>query len=178
MTLRDPVDRAWSHYRMVTSEDGTEAQRKVRGVAWRGKTFGEVVEEEMGSEEVKALVENDSDENYGRYLKTCPMNTGSHSLIVRGMYELQLRPWLRAFDVKDVLVVKMEDMKRDGMQPTMDRVYDLLDLPQYEVKDEGAKNSREGRRESIPEDVKEKLRALYEKFDKKLFEKLGWEERW
>ena len=58
------------------------------------------------------------------------MNTGSHSLIVRGMYELQLRPWFKSFDREAFLVVKMEDMKRNGMQTTMDEVYDLLELPE------------------------------------------------
>ena len=54
---------------MVTSEDGTEAQKKVRGDAWRDLTFGQVVETELESEEIKALLEDDSEENLGRYLE-------------------------------------------------------------------------------------------------------------
>ena len=43
--LRNPVDRALSHYRMVTSEDGTEAQKMVRGRNWVEKSFEQVIEE-------------------------------------------------------------------------------------------------------------------------------------
>ena len=35
--LRDPVKRARSHFAMVTSQDGTAEQRKVRGKEWLKK---------------------------------------------------------------------------------------------------------------------------------------------
>eukprot|EP00518_Triparma_eleuthera_P006079 CAMPEP_0182486962 /NCGR_PEP_ID=MMETSP1319-20130603/47662_1 /TAXON_ID=172717 /ORGANISM="Bolidomonas pacifica, Strain RCC208" /LENGTH=475 /DNA_ID=CAMNT_0024689069 /DNA_START=714 /DNA_END=2137 /DNA_ORIENTATION=+ len=168
-TLRNPVDRAWSHYRMVTSDDGTPAQKKVRGEAWRGRTFAEVVEAELSAPHVKRLLDDDTEEALEAYLETCPMGTGSHSLVARGLYELQLRPWLREFGRDRILIVKVEDMKRGGMQPTMDRVFEHLGLPAFEVKDEGAKNARGGR-DDMPKDVKERLEKVYERFDKKLFE--------
>ena len=55
--LRDPVKRAHSHYVMVTSADGTEAQKKTRGDAWWGKTFEEVVDEELAMLEEAGLRE-------------------------------------------------------------------------------------------------------------------------
>jgi Aspartyl/Asparaginyl beta-hydroxylase len=40
---REPVQRAQSHYAMVTSTKGTPAQLKARGSEWRSKTFEQVV---------------------------------------------------------------------------------------------------------------------------------------
>jgi len=69
--VRDPIDRAWSHYRMVTSDDGTEAQKIVRGTAWEGKTFEEVVDMEL--EELKELglgeIETEIDVVFRRWLE-------------------------------------------------------------------------------------------------------------
>ena len=45
--LRDPVKRCFSHYQMVTSEDGTEEQKINQGPDWQNKTFEEVINEDF-----------------------------------------------------------------------------------------------------------------------------------
>ncbi len=48
--LRNPVDRAYSHYQMCVDPTGTPEQLKNRGrSAYVGKTFEQVVEEEIVS---------------------------------------------------------------------------------------------------------------------------------
>ncbi len=89
--LRDPIDRALSHYSMVTSEDGTDAQKKTRGTAWRGKTFEEVVDMEMNELEKYGVLKDPTEESFKSYLNTLPMGTGSHSLLARGKRSWQVR---------------------------------------------------------------------------------------
>lgn len=45
------------------------------------------------------------------FLASRPMGFGSHSLLARGLYALQLRPWLDAFPREQLLVLFMDDMK-------------------------------------------------------------------
>ena len=86
---------------MVTSDDGNEAQRATRGKAWDGMSFEDVVDMEMKQLEKFGLGEgifhnvlNSGDEEKAKalekYLNTVPSGSGSHSLIVRGIYYLQV----------------------------------------------------------------------------------------
>ena len=160
---------------MVTSEDGTEAQKQVRGRNWVGKTFEDVIEEELRElEEVGLYKGGEWDySKYGDYLKTRPMGTGSHSLLVRGCYWMQLQAWLENFKREDILIERMEDMKRDGIQKTVSRAYEFLGLPEFKVVDEGSKNSRSY--DGMEEATRERLEQIFEAEDRKLFEGLGWE---
>jgi len=163
--MRDPVQRAASHHAMVTSTDGTPAQLKTRGMEWRGKTLWEVIRielikmkncglipywniEEGGLDRDSFAQFTDSpqeDEAWDRYLQQhVPLNTGSYGLLTRGMYAVQLRPWLKAFDRDQFLCLKLESMKSgNGVGETMQKVWAHLDLPNHPLTDESAKNSRE-----------------------------------
>lgn len=161
--LRDPVKRARSHYEMVTSNDGTEEQIMHRGTEWQNLSFRDVVDLDFKNMNSAGLIpywNTDSktvdmdifnsfvgsqreDEAFRKYLEDYViMNSGSHSLIVRGMYELQLRQWYRSFSNDSFLVLKLEDMKENGVQNTMNKVYQHLGLPIFKVEDDSAKNAR------------------------------------
>ena len=52
--VRNPVDRAFSHFQMSVDVTGTPEQMKVRGLSlYMGKTFEQVIEEEIN--ELNAL---------------------------------------------------------------------------------------------------------------------------
>ena len=168
--LRNPVKRAESHYAMVTSTEGTEAQLKARGKEWRAKTFHQVVMQDLHKMQDCGLIPYwnmqegtvdqeifDSftgspaeDEAWDRYLQGIPLNTGSYCLLGRGMYELNIRPWLKAFERTDFLVLRLEAMKERGVKATMRQVWQHLDVPIVDMEDEGPKNTRDY--ESIVED--------------------------
>jgi hypothetical protein len=176
--LRDPVKRAISHYAMVTSAEGTEAQLQSRGREWRSKTFQEVVIDDLtkmrdcgllpylkfhykpGDEkrpEFWSTIAFDEemfnafsgsageDEAWSMYLcKNVPMKTGSYGLVTRGMYELNLRPWLRAFDPNDFLVLKLEGLQKDVSKDGIAKVWEHLGVPPIDmVADSSPKNSRD-----------------------------------
>lgn len=159
--LRDPVRRAQSHYAMVTSLDGTPQQIKTRGAEWRNKSLEQVIQEDLWKLKRHGLIpywdmdlaqvdqvifdefvgSTQEDEAWENFLKTeVPVNTGSHNLVSRGMYELNLRPWFRAFHKTQFLVIKLEDLEK--VQPVMTKVWNHLGLPHYQVEDESAKNTR------------------------------------
>ncbi len=203
--VRNPTKRAHSHYEMVTSLDGTEAQIKARGTEWLNKSFQQVIQDDFMNMNVCGLIpywdmerqdvdmdifnsfvgsleENDA---FALYLKKfVKMNTGSHSIIVRGMYELQLRQWVNEFERDHFLVIKLESMSSngnsenggDGVDGVMKRVWNHLNLPQYKIQDEEAKNTRAYRTE-LDQETKEILDRFYKPHSKRLASFLFNEER-
>ena len=77
----------------------------------------------------------EEDAAWQRYLKKhIPLNTGSYSLLARGLYELNLRPWLRAFAASDFLVLKLEAAKdATVLQETLQAVWKHLGVPYYTI---------------------------------------------
>jgi len=176
---RDPVQRAESHYAMVTSTQGTPAQLKARGSEWRNQSFDQIVcddwrkmkecgllpywtinnknDADDGSLDISAAVFDpdlfeafagtaEEDAAWERYLKKhIPLNTGSYSLLARGLYELNLRPWLRAFAASDFLVLKLEAAKdATVLQETLQAVWKHLDVPYYTIPNaDTPKNARD-----------------------------------
>ena len=162
--MRDPVRRAASHYAMVTSTEGTQAQLKTRGSEWRGKTLWEVVQMEVTKMKECGLIpywdttekgvldqeifdtfagSPQEREAWDRYMEHhVPLSTGSYGLLTRGMYAVQLRPWFRAFDRDQFLCLKLESMNK-GVPETMQKVWTHLDLPSHPVEDDSAQNSRQ-----------------------------------
>ena len=190
--LRDPSKRAKSHYEMVTSLDGTPEQIKNRGKEWIEMTIEEVIESDLKNMKESGLIpywnvdsktidmkkfyefsgSKKEDLAFKEYLKThVPMGTGSHSLVSRGMYELQLRQWIRAFSSDAFLVLKLEDMKKNGVNATMKKVWKHLGLPEYEVQDESAKNTRSY--DEMKDETKEMLDRFYKPHNARLELLLG-----
>ena len=198
--LRDPVARTESHFAMVTSKEGTPAQLQARGCEWRDKTLQQVIEMELAKmndcglipywKMPQGVVDEDlfeqfvgsSEEEFAfqRYLeKYVPLNTGSYGLLTRGMYALQLRPWLCAFDREQFLVLQLEGMKKEGVAATMQKVWAHLDLPTFPVADETAKNTRDY--EPMEPHLKRYLQRFFQPHNRLLAKVLGdveWEDVW
>lgn len=197
--LRDPVARAASHFAMITDPEATPAQRRTRGTAWLGKSLAVVALEEL-----RYLV------HLGLLVRKGPLahkdapaaprltdpfvldstrlnvvlsempNHGAHSLLLRGLYALQLRPWLAAFPSSSFFYVRCEDLDVDA-HLTNDLVLQVqrhvglrehpLDLKDAKVKH----NKRE--RDPLPSKIEAELRAFYEPFNDDLYQLLGWPSR-
>ncbi len=129
--VREPIARAVSQYAMVTSPQGTPAQMAARGNEWRNKTLEEVLESDISNLKEDGLLPywdivtktvnmevyhnfintRDEDEAWERYVRTrIPLNTGSYSILARGMYALQCRQWFRSFEREKFLVMKLEEL--------------------------------------------------------------------
>lgn len=180
--LRDPVRRALSHYAMVTDENGSAAQLKVRGMEWRSKSIDEVIDEEMEALRRAGVVANGAVDwqHFSRsHLAKLPNSHGSHSLLLRGLYALQLQPWIAEFGRDAFCFVRCEDMRTPrGVQEQVDRVVEHLGLRPHPVADTSAKNTRSYA--AADEAVVQRLRDFYAPFNEDLYELLGWGEdkRW
>lgn len=189
--VRDPVARAFSHYQMVTSTEGTPEQIQTRGTEWRGLAFEQVIRQEMVKMQECGLIpyfnietgqidttmfqsfagskaENDA---WDRFLVDIPMNTGSHSLIARGLYELQLRPWFKFFEQDRFMIIRLEEMNGQGVSRIMDQVWDHLDLPRYQFEDVAAKNTRTYDRMSV--ETEQYLQRFYSPHNEKFATVVG-----
>lgn len=97
--LRNPVDRAYSQYQMCVSLDGEPAQLAVRGrSSYVGKSFREAVQQEIQELKANAISPSTSSEDFiEKIVNKRPMGHGGHSIVARGLYCLQIRPFLDAF---------------------------------------------------------------------------------
>ena len=166
VTTRNPIQRAESHYAMVTSPEGTPAQLKTRGMEWRKKTFRQVAMEELEQMKecgllpywnmetgvcdeaiFKSFMDTEEEDKawYAFLERNVPLNTGSYGLLARGLYALNLRPWLKDFDKSQFLVLQLEkDLHSDNVRSTMERVFDHVGVPSsFELEDVSPQNARE-----------------------------------
>ena len=165
--VREPVARAESHYAMVTSPVGTAAQLKTRGMEWRHQSFWQVVMDDLQHMKDCGLLPHwtietgecdegvwkefsgspAEDQAWSVYLERhVPLHTGSYGLLARGLYELQLRSWLRAFPVNQFLVLVLERDLADSasLHRTMDRAWKHLGIPAItSLDDTTAQNTRD-----------------------------------
>jgi len=199
--LRDPVKRCYSHYHMVTSEDGTEEQKQNRGTDWCGKTFEEVVDEDiqlmhqvglipywntLTAEIDEQLFEQfvGSDEElvaFCRYQELIPMNKGSHSPVARGLYHLQLRCWLKEFSQESFMVIPLEFLSSaSSTQRVLSRAFEHLGLTPVDIQDLSAKNARPTYAAMEPK-TQHLLERFYGSHNQMLHELLGgheWKDIW
>lgn len=123
--LRDPVARAYSQYQMALDTSGTPEQMKLRGLSsYSGKSFEEVIESEIATCENAGLTvgcshdpiliyyqpETSFEDFQKTFLPSLPMQHGGHSIILRGLYALQLQPWLQSFP-NQIKILSINDLK-------------------------------------------------------------------
>uniref|UniRef100_A0A7S1XSD5 Aspartyl/asparaginy/proline hydroxylase domain-containing protein n=1 Tax=Phaeomonas parva TaxID=124430 RepID=A0A7S1XSD5_9STRA len=182
--LRDPAKRAVSHYRMVTDPSGTPAQKRTRGTAWLESDLSTLVEDDIaalaaaGVDRGVRAAEVDWDRFQSQYLEKMPNNHGSHSLVLRGLYALQLRPWIEAFGRDAFVFVRCEDLTTaEGVQAEVDRCVRHIGLRPHKLDNTKASNTRSYDRTPGPAEAR--LREYYEPFNQELYELLGWgEDKW
>ena len=171
--LRNPVERAYSHYQMSISTEGTDEQRRVRGLSTYAKmSFPDIVKEEIEAVELAGLTPYCDLDKYHKFIRNLPMGHGGHSLILRGMYCLQLAPWMEAFPSDQLKVLSIGDLKGDAIQVnrSMQEVYSFIGLPPHELEDIEPKNSR--MYEPMDPHIRSILEKFYEPYNNRLFEML------
>lgn len=113
LLLRDPVQRAWSHYQ----------ERRANGVETLSFEQALDVEEERTAGELERML---SDPGY--YSPAYDW----YSYHQRGIYLPQLRNWLASFPAEQLLVLRSEDMYED-VQGVYDQVCAYLQLPGFDL---------------------------------------------
>jgi hypothetical protein len=157
--LRDPVDRAYSHYRhnLVTKEETLTFEDAL--AAEDGRLQGEL-------ERMRA------DESY------VSVNYRAYSYVARGIYVDQLRAYGELFAREQILVLRAEDYFEDP-GAVCGRVLEFLGLGR-EVP-AGVKLPGTVRHPSVPAAAAQRLREFFRPHNERLYEYLGvdfgWERR-
>lgn len=149
--LRDPVDRAYSHYQLI--------RRRGR----EDLSFDEAIRAEparLAGEEEKLL-----DPSYHSF------NHQHLSYVSRGFYIDQILAWTRYFPLQRFLFLKSERFYEDPTT-TLHKVFAFvgvqpIDLATYEVHQRGAYT------DDMPPETRASLRDLYAPHNQRLYELLG-----
>ena len=137
--LRDPVERAWSHYRHEVD----------LGYEWLG--FEAALDAEDGrlaGEEERLLRDPAAASEAHQH----------HSYVARGRYAPQLRRWFEALGRDRVLVVRSEDLYAEPAA-TFARVLEHLDVRPWDPGDWRVRNAATSR--SLDDAVRARLRAAF-----------------
>jgi hypothetical protein len=156
--LRNPVDRAYSHYQMMVRR-GFESlgfEQSVEAEAARLRS----AKESMLEDEYHASLEHQR-----------------FSYLSRGIYVDQLIRWARFFSREQMLVLKSEDLF-ERPRDTFRLVYDFFDLPHWEpqtweVRKKGGKYKQE-----MDPATRHRLEEYFEPHNKRLYEYLGTDFGW
>mgnify|MGYP001949421720 FL=1 len=149
--LRNPVDRAYSHYNME------------KRLGYEKLSFEEAIEsEEKRLENEKEKMIYDSD--YQSF------NFQVYSYLSRGKYIEQFNEWFKYFKKDDLLILETEEFKRNK-QKILSQTFDFLSID--DVKFTNLQNENVGKYPSLDENTRIKLIEYFKPYNKKLFELLG-----
>jgi hypothetical protein len=154
--LRDPVERAWSHYK----------ERVRHGAEPLG--FEEAIEREperLAGEVGRILAEP----GYSSFAHE------HHSYLAQGRYLDMLPAWLERFPSERVLVVPSEDLYADP-QAVLDQVTVFLGLPPWRLRDRTWHNYHPAA--DMREQTRRHLRGLFAEHNRDLAELLGMRLGW
>jgi hypothetical protein len=150
--LRNPVDRAFSHYR----------HRIRKGV--ESRTFEAAIAEEL---ELEAADD-------GSLREDAYYDSPAHakrSYLTRGLYARQLRRWFAVYPRDRFLIVRSEDFFNDP-RATYARILEFLGLPSWQPK-EMRKYNFFGESQPMPDATRRQLQAFFEPHNRELAELTG-----
>ena len=158
--LRNPVDRAYSHYQ--------HQAKRVQGETRETLPFEEAIEaeERILPGEVSKMLQ---DEYYAS------LSHRTRSYLSRGVYIDQLLAWARFFHRKQMLVLKSEDMFNDTTN-AVGRVLDLLEIPHWAPETYSIPNKREYT--GVSPRIRKRLDEYYKPHNQRLYEYLGVDLGW
>ena len=181
--LRDPVERAISHYRF---QDEARRKRGEPMVDW-DKWVNDDLQLLKSAGVVKDWSKVDFDSFSGseqEFLawKTYLRSANSQMILGRALYAIQIEHYFEAMDRvgkprSDFLVIRSEDLRNDT-QNAYDQVLRFLDLPSHTLRDSSAKHETAKNASPLPDPLRERLNIFFEPYNKRLYKLLGWDHVW
>ena len=156
--LRNPVDRAYSHYNMnVTGGD-------------ESLSFLEAIEKEQErtSMEYEKMQKNENYFNWDYYL---------YAYLNHGIYIDRLKHWMTIFPKKNFLILKSEDFSKDTPK-YYNHVLSFLDLSSFHLKNYKLYKQRHYVEPIIKPEIRKKLVEFFKPHNEKLYKFLGVDFGW
>lgn len=157
VTLRDPVDRAYSQFQMSRREGEEPLEAFLDAVE---------AEESRLAEEI-AHVRRD------RSYNSWPI--GCWGYLLRSRYAEGLERWLALYPREQLHVLTLEQLSADP-HGTMDRVHEFLGLPEH--RNPELKPLFKARYDSIPAEARARLREYFRPHNERLYELIGTDLGW
>jgi hypothetical protein len=154
--LRNPVDRAYSHYQL-SFRRGRETLSFEDALAQEEKRLDGVLENIL------------ADDNY-------PMFNHKHfTYRLRGIYADQLPAWFEHFSREQILIIKSEDFYADPAG-TFQKVVSFLELPTWDLP--VYKNYNAGQYSTMQPETRAQLVEYFKPHNQRLYELLGTDYGW
>ena len=185
MLLRDPVERAYSHFKMsnrnanvMTAQSfedciaqDTEMLKRTGVIA---ATSTGIVSKSMDEDEDG---ERPLDIAWMKYM-LIPMREKCDAVIGRGIYALQLRIWWKVYTKDEerdqILVYKSEDLLPDqNNHVDLQTIYNFMGVSDMQVKGDQAKIHVSNNHETMSREIESMLRDFYRPFNEELFKLFG-----
>lgn len=159
--LRDPVERAWSHYHHILRlDDEPREHLPFEQAIWQ---------EEARLHEYRQRLERDPLHH--------DLSVNRFTYLSRGLYAEQLRRWLHRFERDQLLVIASEELFATP-EVTLARVLDFLGLPPREGLVYRRTNRGQNKPATLPRAVREELRAYFVPHNQELYELIGRDLGW
>ncbi|WP_413167430.1 sulfotransferase domain-containing protein [Capilliphycus salinus ALCB114379] len=147
--LRNPVDRAISHYFF---------DLKSRGLS---TSIDKIVS--LGIKKVSQMKNVEQDIN------------GCRGVVSAGLYVYFLKQWMNIFPKEQILVLTLEDLAKNT-EDVMNRVFNFLDLPRHRILKPTKNNS--GSYNSVNDEIRLQLSRFFKPYNEDLEKLLGEELCW
>ena len=156
VVLRNPVDRAYSHYHDLGVRLGEEK-----------RTFDDAIRSELKILEEKNYVTTDYNGNFTDRL---------YQYVVRGIYLDHLKIWMDVYPVKQFLILKTEELEKNPSE-ILDSVFKFLSIPDYDKINFGKKHNV-SKYEPMNEQSRKMLKEFFKPHNKNLYKFLKQDFEW
>ena len=156
IVLRNPIDRAYSHYHDLGVRLGGEK-----------RTFGDAIRSELKILEEKNYVITDYDGNFTDRL---------YQYVVRGIYLDHLKIWMDVYPVKQFLILKTEELEKNPSE-ILDSVFKFLSIPDYD-KINFEKKHNVSKYEPMNEQSRKMLKEFFKPHNENLYKFLKQDFEW
>jgi len=153
--LRNPVDRAYSHYNMGVNESNDK------------RSFEEVIKTDLKLLERSNESKSDSD----TYFKTIV----EKSYLARGFYAEQLKFWFKLFDKKQIHITTTENLATNPNE-TFNEIFNFLDIANFKISN--LENKRKGNYSPLDKDIKLQLTSFFKPYNEELYKLIGKNFNW
>ncbi len=150
LILRNPSDRAYSEYKQNIIDEN------------ESRDFEELIKKEIKE------IENTSNEN----LK---FSSEKINLIKKGIYIIQILPWLKIFPREQILIISTEEFG-EKTDEIYNKIFRFLELPEYKIKNK--QRYRKGTYEKMSDEARKILDNFYKQYNNELFQKIGKNFEW
>ena len=154
--LRNPVDRAYSHYHVNVKEKSEK------------RSFEDAIFEEMNRIKSERIIQNKN-----KNLRVFTPNNIHY--LKKGFYALQLKSWFKIFPREQILVLSTEEFQED-QNLIYKKIFDFLNIPNMKIK--STEKMEKGNYIPMKHDTRNLLLDYFRQCNHELFELINSEFDW